>query len=113
MSGAFDMDSFLGGYYDQDVLLQPADCTLFQAAVGSMVSGSVSAKHVHVLATGVHDQCWDQNERMAGVMRDERHSGKGWMCGEITRGHDWPWWQRMVQSLPLNASHDLTVRRTL
>ena len=95
MSGAFDMDSFLGGYYDQDVYFnQP---THFIPGMSDTWFLDRYRQNTYVLATGVHDQCWNQNERMAGIMRDKGIPVRLDVWGDNAR-HDWPWWQRMVQS---------------
>jgi esterase/lipase superfamily enzyme len=96
MSGAFDLKSFgfLGGYYDDDVYFnQPLDFlpNLNEPCIlGQMQRGT------YVLATGVHDQCWNDNERMAAVMREKGIPVRLDVWGDNT-GHDWPWWQRMAQ----------------
>ena len=95
MSGAFDMDSFLGGYYDQDVYFnQP---THFIPGMSDPWFLDRYRQNTYVLATGVHDQCWDQNERLAGIMRAKGIPVKLDVWGDNAR-HDWPWWQRMVQT---------------
>ena len=95
MSGAFDMDSFLGGYYDQDVYFnQP---THFIPGMSDPWFLDRYRQNTYVLATGVHDQCWNQNERMAGIMRARGIPVKLDVWGDNAR-HDWPWWQRMVQT---------------
>jgi esterase/lipase superfamily enzyme len=95
MSGAFDMDSFLGGYYDQDVYFnQP---THFIPGMSDPWFLDRYRQNTYVLATGVHDQCWDQNERMAGILRAKGIPVRLDVWGGNAR-HDWPWWQRMVQT---------------
>jgi esterase/lipase superfamily enzyme len=95
MSGAFDMDSFLGGYYDQDVYFnQP---THFIPGMSDPWFLDRYRQNTYVLATGVHDQCWDQNERMARILRAKGIPVKLDVWGDNAR-HDWPWWQRMVQT---------------
>ena len=95
MSGAFDMDSFLGGYYDQDVYFnQP---THFIPGMSDAWFLDRYRQNTYVLATGVHDQCWNQNERLAGIMRAKGIPVKLDVWGDNAR-HDWPWWQRMVQT---------------
>ena len=54
-------------------------------------------QNTYVLATGVHDQCWNQNERLAGIMRAKGIPVNLDVWGDNAR-HDWPWWQRMVQT---------------
>ncbi len=93
MSGAFDMDSFLGGYYDQDVYFnQP---THFIPGMSDPWFLDRYRQNTYVLATGVHDQCWDQNEKLAAVMRQKSIPVRLDVWGD-NAGHDWPWWQRMA-----------------
>ena len=95
MSGAFDMDSFLGGYYDQDVYFnQP---THFIPEMSDSWFLDRYRQNTYVLATGVHDQCWNQNERLAGIMRAKGIPVSLDVWGDNAR-HDWPWWHRMVQT---------------
>jgi esterase/lipase superfamily enzyme len=53
-------------------------------------------RNTYVLATGVHDQCWNDNERLAGIMRSKGIPVRLDVWGDDAR-HDWPWWQRMAQ----------------
>lgn len=94
MSGAFDLTSFLQGYYDWDCyynfpthflpnLTDPQYLERFQ-------------RNRYVLATGWDDHCLAQNQNLDSVM-----SAKGiphelyiWNTGN---SHDWPTWQRMVR----------------
>jgi esterase/lipase superfamily enzyme len=95
MSGAFDMGSFLGGYHDQDVYFNQPTQFLPQMSDSWFLDRYRS--NTYVLATGVNDQCWDQNERLARVMREKGIPVRLDVWGDGT-GHDWPWWQRMVQT---------------
>lgn len=95
MSGAFDMGNFLGGYYDQDVYFnQP---THFLPRMSDPWFLDRYRQNTYILATGEHDQCWDQNERLARVFRDKGIPVRLDVWGDGT-GHDWPWWQRMMQT---------------
>ena len=49
-----------------------------------------------MLATGVHDQCWNDNERLAAVLRAKGIPVRLEVWGDNAR-HDWPWWKRMAQ----------------
>ncbi len=95
MSGIFDPSRFLHGYYDQDVyfhcpphflanLTDPWELAKYQG-------------NSYVLATGVHDQCWDANERMADVLRSKNIAHRLDVWGDAAR-HDWPWWRQMMQT---------------
>ncbi|MBB5057749.1 esterase/lipase superfamily enzyme [Granulicella aggregans] len=95
MSGAFDMDSFLGGYHDEDVYFnQP---TQFLPGMTDSWFLDRYRQNTYVLATGVHDQCWSQNEKLGAIMRAKGIPVRLDVWGDNT-GHDWPWWQRMVQT---------------
>lgn len=94
MSGAYDIHPFLDGYYDQDCyFLSPAD----------FLPGLEDAWYLDryrstkwVLATGEHDICLRENERMSNLLTakgipNSLHVWQGMW-------HDWPWWQRMAQA---------------
>lgn len=96
MGGAFDLPSlgFLNGYHDMDVYMsQP-----IQYLPNLHDHWYLNRYHhnTYVLATGVHDQCWNDNERLAGIMRSKGIPVRLDVWGDNT-GHDWPWWQRMAQ----------------
>ncbi len=96
MSGAFDLLGlgFLHGYYDQDVYLnQPLH---YLPHLGDPWFLDQMRHRNYILATGVHDQCWNDNERLAAVLRHKGLPVRLDVWGDGT-GHDWPWWQRMVQ----------------
>lgn len=93
MSGAFELSDFLQGYCDQDVYLTFP--TYFLPNLHDPWYLDRYRKNVYVLATGVHDQCWDQNEKLAAVMRQKGIPVRLDVWGD-NAGHDWPWWQRMA-----------------
>jgi esterase/lipase superfamily enzyme len=97
MSGAFDLKKlgFLHGHYDDEVYYNlPLDYlpNLQDARLLELMRRSK-----YVLATGVHDPCWDDNERLAAVMRAKGIPVRLEVWGEGA-GHDWSWWQRMVRA---------------
>lgn len=95
MSGAFDMKSFLRGYYDQDCYFNlPLD---FIPQLSDSWYLDRYRHNTYILATGEHDQCWNDNERLARVLRDKGIPCRLDVWGDGT-GHDWPWWQRMLQA---------------
>jgi esterase/lipase superfamily enzyme len=95
MSGAFDMSSFLDGYYDDDCYFNiPMH---YLPNMNDPWYLDHYKRNKYVLATGVHDQCWNANERMAQVFRDKNIPCRLDVWGDNT-GHDWPWWQRMLQT---------------
>jgi len=94
MGGAFDLSGFLRGYFDEDCYYNsPPDY------IRNMNDHWYLDKFRHntyVLATGVHDPCWDENEKLAALMRAKGIPVRLDVWGDNT-GHDWPWWQKMVQ----------------
>lgn len=96
MSGAYDMKAlgFLKGYYDANTFYNlPLD--YLPGLQDEWFLGRMR-QHKYVLATGVHDQCWNDNERLAAVMRNKGIPVKLDVWGDGAR-HDWPWWRRMMQ----------------
>ena len=95
MSGSFDPSNFLRGYYDDDCY--------FNIPMHYLPNISDSwyldryRRNNYILATGVHDQCWNDNERMAQIFRNKSIPCRFDVWGDNT-GHDWPWWQRMLQT---------------
>jgi esterase/lipase superfamily enzyme len=96
MSGAYDLRSlgFMNGYYDEDVYFNMP----MEFLPNLNDAGQLHAmRHMTwVLATGVHDQCWNDNERLAAIMRSKGIPVRLDVWGDNAR-HDWPWWQRMAQ----------------
>jgi esterase/lipase superfamily enzyme len=94
MGGAFDITQFLDGYYDDDCYFHsPQD----------YLKNMTNAWHLdqfrqrkYVLATGEHDMCWNENERLAEAMREKQIPHRLDVWRDQT-GHDWPWWQRMAK----------------
>jgi esterase/lipase superfamily enzyme len=94
MSGAFDMSGFLDGYHDQDCYFNLPLQYLSNTHDWWYLDRYRHNKYI--LATGEHDQCWSANEQLAHVLRDKGVPVRLDVWGDNT-GHDWPWWQRMVQ----------------
>lgn len=96
MSGAFDLKGlgFLPRYYSSDVFYNlPLD---YLPGLSDPWFLDQMRQRTYVLATGDHDQCWNDNERLAAAMRAKGIPVQLEVWGNGTR-HDWPWWQRMVQ----------------
>ena len=96
MSGAFDMKAlgFLPGYYDANVFFnQPLD---YLPGLSDPWFLDQMRRSRYVLATGEHDQCWNDNERLAAVLRAKGIPVQLDVWGNGAR-HDWPWWQQMMQ----------------
>jgi esterase/lipase superfamily enzyme len=96
MSAAFDLKGlgFLPGYYDQNAYYNlPLD---YLPNLNDPWFLDQMRHRTYLLATGVHDQCWNDNERLAAVMRQKGIPVRLDVWGDNAR-HDWPWWKRMVQ----------------
>lgn len=96
MSGAFDLVGlgFLDGYADEDVYLnQPLQ---YLPNLTDPWFLDRMRKGRYVLATGEHDQCWDDNERLAGVLRARGLPVQLDVWKDSAR-HDWPCWKAMAQ----------------
>lgn len=95
MSGAFDMVMpFLRGHYDQDTYFTLP--THFLPNLPDSWQLDRMRRNTFILATGHHDQCWNDNERLAGILRSKGIPVRLDVWGDGT-GHDWPWWKRMAQ----------------
>ncbi len=95
MGGAFDASSFLSGYYDEDCYFNLP--THYLPNMQDAWYLDRYRRNTYILATGVHDQCWNDNERMAQILRSRGIPCRLDVWGENV-GHDWPWWQKMVQT---------------
>jgi esterase/lipase superfamily enzyme len=95
MGAAFDTSSFLSGYYDDDCYFNIP--THYLANTTDPWYLDQYRRNKYVLATGVHDQCWNANERMAQIFRSKNIPVRLDVWGDNT-GHDWPWWQKMLQT---------------
>ena len=95
LGGAFNPVNFLSGYYDEDCYFN-----LPLHYLSNLTDHHTLEKlrhNIYVLATGVHDQCWDANEQLARVLRGKSIPVRLDVWGDNT-GHDWPWWQQMLQT---------------
>lgn len=93
MGGAFDVSRFLHGYYDEDCYFNLP--THFLPNMSDPWYLDKYRHNTYVLATGVHDMCWDENEKLAAILRRKDIPVRldVWQDGA---GHDWPWWQKML-----------------
>ena len=97
MSGAYDLvGNMLRGYHDDDVYLNMPTQYLANLSDPWFFDQYRHNKR-YVLATGTHDQCWADNESLARVMRRKDIPVQLDVWGDNT-GHDWPYWQRMMQA---------------
>lgn len=96
MSGAYDMRGlgFLNGFYNDNCYFNlPLD---YLPNLNDHHTLERMRHNTYVLATGVHDQCWNDNERLAAILRAKHIPVRLDVWGDNAR-HDWPWWQRMAQ----------------
>lgn len=93
MGGAFDVSRFLRGYYDEDCYFHLPTHFLPNLSDASLLDRY--RHNTYVLATGVADMCWDENEKFAAILRRKGIPVRldVWQDGT---GHDWPWWQKML-----------------
>ena len=89
LSGAFDMRSFLNGYYDENVY--------FNNPPDFLQNCTDAWKYNHmgiVLGTGEWDICRDENLRLSGILHGKEIAhfldDRRWVA------HDWNWWREML-----------------
>lgn len=95
MGGAFDIGRFLRGHYDDDAYFVLP--THFLPNLHDHHLLQQMRQNTYVLATGHHDMCWNDNEKLAAIMRAKGLPVRLEVWGD-NAGHDWPWWQRMLQT---------------
>lgn len=94
MSGAFDVSSFLGGYYDQDCYFNiPAH---YMPNMSDPWYLDRYRRNQLVLGTGWDDHCLEQNRNLARIL-DEKGIPHQLAIWDTGNAHDWPVWQRMMQ----------------
>lgn len=94
LSGAFDIKSFLGGFYNDDVYFSnPADF-LPNLPEGPQIASLRQTKLVFTV--GEYDPCRDSNDHVHGVLtaRAVPHT-YDFLDGAF--GHDWSWWRSLIQ----------------
>lgn len=92
MGGTFDISRFLHGYYDEDCYLNLP--THYIPNLSDPWYLDRMRHNSYVLATGVHDMCWDENEKFAAMLRRKGIPVRLDVWQE-NAGHDWSWWQKM------------------
>ena len=87
MSGAFDVKSFVDGYYDDNVYFNNPVDFIPGAHHSDIWNMGI------VLGTAEHDICRGDNERMSGILNEKniRH----WLDVRSNATHDWPVWRDM------------------
>jgi esterase/lipase superfamily enzyme len=94
ISGAFDISSFLSGYYDQDCYFNLP--THYLPNLDDPWYLDHYRRNTCVLATGWDDHCLAQNQDLDRILsaKEIPHQLHVW---DSKNSHDWPTWQRMVQ----------------
>jgi esterase/lipase superfamily enzyme len=94
LSGAFDLESFLGGYYDQDFYYHLP--THYLPNLTDPWFLDRCRRSSYLLATGWDDQCLAQNQELDRILtaKEIAHQFYIW---DLPKTHDWPVWQRMAQ----------------
>lgn len=92
MSGAFDIKSFLDGYYDDNCYFNnPVD---YMANMNHGQHYDMIREMGIILASGEHDACKGDNEYMSSLLR--RNGIPHWFECNNGVGHDWGWWREML-----------------
>ncbi len=95
LGGAFDIQQFLGGYYDDNCYFNcPPD--FLPSLDDGRILGEYRDNLRIVLAAGERDICLGENIRLSGILRSKAvpHLLDVWGGGA---GHDWPWWRGMAR----------------
>jgi esterase/lipase superfamily enzyme len=93
MSGAYDMSSFLRGYYDNDVYFNTPPSYI--ANLSDPWYYERYRRGTYILATGWDDQCLGSNQHLAHLM-GEKHIPHRLYIWDSWNSHDWPTWARMM-----------------
>ncbi len=87
MSGAFDIKSFMDGYYDDNVYFNnPVDF------ISGLNHPELWRMNI-VLGTSEWDICRPANERLSGLLHNRNVNH--WLDMRGWKEHDWPLWQEM------------------
>jgi len=95
LGGAFDPSSFLNSYYDDDCYYNIP--THYLPNLTDPWFLDHYRHNTYVLAAGDEDMCRGDNEHFAQILRSKNIPCRLDVWGDHT-GHDWPWWQRMLQT---------------
>jgi esterase/lipase superfamily enzyme len=93
MSGAFDLVSFLDGYYDRDCYYNLP--THYVPHLNDPWFLERFRRNRLMLATGWDDHCLGQNQELDRILsaKEIPHQLYIW---DTHNSHDWPTWERMV-----------------
>lgn len=94
LSGVFRLESFLGGYCDEDCYLNLPAYYLPHLDDPWYLDRFRQGRYV--LATGWDDHCLDENRNLDRILTEKGipHQLFIW---DAVNAHDWPTWQRMVR----------------
>ncbi len=96
MGAAFDIHQFLDGFYDDQCYFNcPPD--YLPNLNDDWYLSRYRTKMKIVLAAGERDICLEENLRLGRIM-DTKHIPHWVDVWGDGAGHDWPWWQKMVQT---------------
>jgi len=93
LGGAFDIKSFVNGYYDMSVYFHnPVD--YLQNMTDHHTLERLRGSDLRFV-TGEHDICKDANFHIHHILNSKAVPNQLdlWMDGT---GHDWPWWRQMI-----------------
>jgi esterase/lipase superfamily enzyme len=94
MGGMYDIKSFLHGFYDENVYFNnPID--YIRNIHDEHQLNAIRAMDIR-LVTGVHDICWDANERFSNLLHTKSIPHQLDLWGDGT-GHDWPFWREQMK----------------
>jgi esterase/lipase superfamily enzyme len=93
MSGVFNLEGFLGGYYDQDCYFNLP--THYLPNLTDQWYLDRFHRNRYILASGWDDHCLVQNQNLDHILTEKGipHQFHVW---NARNSHDWPTWQRMV-----------------
>jgi esterase/lipase superfamily enzyme len=95
MSGAFDLSGFLHGYYDNDAYFYMPPHYLANTSDPWYLDRY--RRNTYILATGWDDHCRPQSEYLSRLLH-EKGVGHRLEIWDTWNSHDWPTWQRMMQT---------------
>jgi esterase/lipase superfamily enzyme len=94
LSGAFDIRSFLDGFYDENVYFSnPVD---YLPGLGDPATlDAIRGSHL-IFTLGQYDPCSGANYRMREIL-DAKDIGYTFEEVPGAFGHDWPWWRDQIR----------------
>lgn len=93
LSGAYDIRSFLYGFYDENVYFNnPIDYLSNLGDHGTL--DAIRQNHI-VLTAGEYDPSLGSTLHLSGILRDKGVSHHLEIV-EGAFGHDWPWWRQQI-----------------